>query len=707
MNVPFSPPPEPLFGKRRPPVILQSEAAECGLACLAMAASYHGRETDLNTLRRRFSISMKGVTLKTIMLMAGRLGLSGRALRLEPESLKDLRTPAILHWDMNHFVVLADADGKSATVNDPASGERQYSLAELSKHFTGIALELTPTEDFEPAKERTRLPLSRLVGRIEGAWRSVAQALLLSLLLQVFVLVGPFYMQLAVDEAVARGDSSLMAALAIGFALLAVLRFAADWLRSLVLLHFASHLNFKLGANLFHHLVRLPLDWFEKRHVGDLISRFGSTLPIRNLIAEGAVAAAVDGLMAVLTLTMLFVYSPTLALVVLGAFLLATALRLGSFKMLRRREEDAIVALAREQSLFVETARAIQSLKLFGKEAERERLWQNRHAQVIARRARLGRMQAVLRAAAELIQGLELVIVIYLAALAAMAGGFTIGMIFAFVAYRQQFTDKGTKLLEAAIQYRMLDLHLDRIGDIALAEREAGVEPEGLIEHEVKGAIEVRGVTYRYADTEPAVLEGVDFKAEPGEFVAIAGPSGGGKTTLLKVMLGLFRPEAGEVLVDGIPLTRIGAATFRARIGAVMQDDQLLSGSIADNICMFDPDLDIGWMRECARAAGVDDEIMAMPMNYNSLVGDMGAALSGGQRQRVLLARALYRRPAILFMDEGTSHLDIDKEREVNAALARLSITRIVIAHRPETIRSADRVVELRNGKLLPAQELD
>ncbi|HWH21836.1 MAG TPA: peptidase domain-containing ABC transporter [Allosphingosinicella sp.] len=689
--------------RSKAPVILQTEAAECGLACLAMAASYHGHETDLGSLRRRFSISMKGVTLKTIMLMAERLGMSGRALRLEPEQLKELRTPAILHWDMNHFVVLTGANARSATIHDPALGARRYGIEEVSRHFTGVALELTPTDSFEPVQEKAKLPLSRLVGRIEGGWRSIGQALLLSLLLQVFVLLGPFYMQLAVDDAVARSDRSLLGALAIGFGMLAVLRFGATWLRTLVLLHFASLLNFKMGANLFHHLVRLPLDWFEKRHIGDLVSRFGSTMPIRNLIAEGAVAAAVDGLMAVLTLAMLFLYSPTLALVVLGGFLVYAALRLGTFKALRRREEDAIVASALEQSSFIETARAIQGLKLFGLEGARERTWQNRHAEVIAQRAKVAKLQGVLRAAVELISGIELVIVVYLAALAAMAGSFTIGMIFAFVAYRQQFTEKATKLLETAIQYRMLNLHLERIGDISLAEREEGIEPQGLIEHEVKGGLEARELVYRFADSEPAVLSGASLKVEPGEFLAITGPSGGGKTTLLKVMLGLFRPESGELLADGVPMRRIGAGTFRAQIGAVMQDDHLLAGSIADNICLFDQDLDIGWMRECARIAGVDEEIMAMPMNYNTLVGDMGAALSGGQRQRVLLARALYRRPKILFMDEGTSHLDVAKEKEVNAALAGLKITRIVIAHRPETIRAADRAVELRDGKLFPA----
>jgi ATP-binding cassette subfamily B protein RaxB len=276
----------------------------------------------------------------------------------------------------------------------------------------------------------------------------------------------------------------------------------------------------------------------------------------------------------------------------------------------------------------------------------------------------------------------------------------TVGMLIAFMAWKQQFLDKATKLIETGFDYRMLDLHLERIADIALADREVDHEREGLIERPIRGAVELRGVRFRYAETEPEVLDGVDFKIEPGEFVAITGPSGGGKTTLLKVMLGLFKASAGEVLIDGVPLDHFGTQAFRAQVGVVMQDDHLLSGSLADNICFFDSQLDLERMRSCAIMAGIDDEIMAMPMNYNTLVGDMGTTLSGGQRQRLLLARALYRQPRILFMDEGTSNLDVNKERQVNRALASLNITRIVIAHRPETIRAADRIVALEGGRL-------
>jgi ATP-binding cassette subfamily B protein RaxB len=288
-----------------------------------------------------------------------------------------------------------------------------------------------------------------------------------------------------------------------------------------------------------------------------------------------------------------------------------------------------------------------------------------------------------------------------------MGNELTIGMLYAFMAYKDQFLSKATNLIETGIQYRMLDLHLDRLSDIALAEREQDRHGESLIAREVKGAVELKGVSFRYADTEPEVLSGVNLKVEAGEFVAVTGPSGGGKTTLLKIMLGLFKPLEGTVLIDGTPIAHVGTRAFRQQVGVVMQDDQLLSGSIAENICFFDASLDLDWMRACADVGGIDAEIMAMPMNYNTLIGDMGTTLSGGQRQRVLLARALYRRPRILFMDEGTSSLDLDKEREVNRALAELKITRIVIAHRPETIRAADRIVVLREGRVSPPMDGD
>jgi ATP-binding cassette, subfamily B, bacterial CvaB/MchF/RaxB len=691
------------FGGPRLPVILQSEAAECGLACLAMIATYHGRDVDLVALRRLFSISMKGTTLRDVLRMGQRLGMTGRGLRLEPEQLKAIRTPCILHWDMNHFVVLKQVRGNRVVVHDPAAGLRTYTLDQVGRHFTGVALELTPTTSFEKKRDRSRLGLTALWGRMAGLGRALAQALLLSAILQIVVLAGPFYMQIAVDEAVLKSDDGLLTALALGFGLLLLISVGAEWLRSHVLLFLGGALNFQMGANLFHHLVRLPLDWFEKRHIGDLVSRFRSTEPIENLVSGGLVAVLVDGAMAVLTLAMILLYSPKLAGVVFVALALYALLRLALFRTVRQQQEEVIDAVAKEQTTFIETARAIQSIKIFGREMDREALWQNRNAEAINRTIRQGRFAIGFGTANQLIYGLENILVVYLGARSVLAGEMTIGMLYAFMAYKGQFLDKATKLIEAGIQFKMLDLHLHRLSDIALAQREPGLEREGLVPRSLKGGIALQDVSYRYAELEPDVLAGLSLTIEPGEFVAITGPSGGGKTTLLKVMLGLFKPRTGQVLIDAVPLDHFGLQAFRSQVGVVMQDDHLLSGSIAENISFFDARLDLDWMRQCASMAGIDDEIMAMPMNYDTLIGDMGTALSGGQRQRVLLARALYRRPRVLFMDEGTSSLDLEKEREVNRALSELKMTRVVIAHRPETIRAADRILIFRDGRLMDA----
>jgi ATP-binding cassette, subfamily B, bacterial CvaB/MchF/RaxB len=467
---------------------------------------------------------------------------------------------------------------------------------------------------------------------------------------------------------------------------------ATKALRSLTTLTLQNTLHFAMGSRLFHHLIRLPLTYFEKRHIGDILSRFVSLEPIRNIIAEGLITGVIDGVMGIATLTVIFIYSPLLGGVVGLAFLLYLALRLALYKQFRERSEATIRSKAQENSTLIETLRAIQSLKLFNRENERESQWLNRYAGVINATVRLGRAKILFTTLNEAIFGLENIVTIYIAVWIALSGQLTIGMIFAIVAYKRNFMEKTVSLIEKLLDYRVLELHLERLSDIALSTPERGHDQPRGYARSILGRIEVRNVWFRYAETEPFVLEDVSFTVEPGALVTIMGPSGGGKTTLVKIMLGLLEPTSGEVLIDSIPLSTIGAQTYREQVGAVMQEDQLLSGSIADNICFFDPEYDQDRMIECARLAGLHDEIMAMPMTYNSLIGDMGSSLSGGQKQRVLLARALYRQPKLLFLDEGTAHLDTEKEREVNENLRRLAMTRVNIAHRPGLSAAANQV---------------
>jgi ATP-binding cassette, subfamily B, bacterial CvaB/MchF/RaxB len=596
---------------------------------------------------------------------------------------------------MVHFVVLKACKKNGIVVHDPAAGEKWFPIAEVSRHFTGVVLELSPTEGFCRTDERVRLPFSVFFSGLSENTHALIQILVLSVVTEILILAAPFYMQLTVDEVIARGDVDFLLVLGLGFGLLLLIKVASTATRSFIVLILQNTLSFQIGARLFHHLVRLPLSFFEKRHIGDILSRFNSIEPIRNMLAEGLITGLIDGLMSVLMLALMFTYSVQLGCVVLFAFALYAALRLALFRMFRQRNEAAIHSKADENSTFIETVRAVQSLKLLNRENERESQWLNRYAAYVNANVRLGRAKISFKAMNDAIFGLENVITIYLAARLALGNLMTVGMIFAFVSYKLQFAERTALLIEKLVDLRILGLHLERLADIALTPLERGHDQDLSYVRPIHGSIELRNVCFRYAEAEPLVLNNVNLFVAPGQFVTIMGHSGCGKTTLVKIMLGLLEPTSGEVLIDGIPLGQIGPRVYREHIGAVMQEDQLLSGSIADNICFFETTFDRQWMIECAQFAGIHDDIMAMPMSYNSLIGDMGSSLSSGQKQRVLLARALYRRPKILFLDEGTAHLDTEKEKEINANLQHLNMTRVSIAHRPEIAHGADVIIRL------------
>jgi ATP-binding cassette subfamily B protein RaxB len=695
--------PELRFGSRaRLPVFLQTEAAECGLASLGMVACFHGHRVDLAGLRRRFTVSLKGATLAFLMQAAERLDLAPRPLKLELEELPKLRAPCILHWDLNHFVVLKSAAGRGAVIHDPARGERRLALAEISRHFTGVALELAPTSRFQPRDERRRLRLRDLMGRVVGLKRSLAQVLVLALALQAISIVTPFYMQWAIDGAVVSADRDLLTVLGLGFLLLAVVQVALTTLRSWVVLYLGTTLNLQWLANVFSHLLRLPVGWFEKRHLGDVVSRFGAVNAIQRTLTSSFVEAIIDGAMAAATFAMMVVYSPSLAALAVAAVAAYGGLRWAFYDPLRRATEEHIVHTARQQSHFLETVRGVQSIKLFGREGERRARWLNLVVDAMNQEVATQRLGLGFRGANGLVFGLERVAIVWLGCLLVLDSAFSVGMLFAFMSYKDQFSSRVAGLVDKMIELRMLGLQGERLADIVLAAPEPESPAAPL--DDIEASLEVRGASFRYSDTEPLVLLNCSFAVAPGECVAIVGASGGGKTTLVKLMLGLLAPTDGKVLAGGIDIQKLGIDRYRKLVGTVMQDDQLFAGSIADNISFFDPAADPASIERHARMASVHDDIVAMPMGYNTLIGDMGAALSGGQKQRLLLARALYKQPRILFLDEATSALDVQKERAVNDAVRSLRLTRIIIAHRPETIASAERVIVLQGGRV--AQDL-
>ncbi|MFZ3481902.1 peptidase domain-containing ABC transporter [Sphingomonas sp. 3-13AW] len=690
-----------MMPSRRMRLIRQSEVTECGLACLAMVANRWGYDLDLPALRRRFGVSSRGITLRTMMQSADALGLSPRALKIAPGAgvlagLSGLQTPAILHWDLDHFVVVEKVEKKRAYILDPAIGAGWYDEASLSKRVTGVALELRPSANFQPEKDRAPLAMRQLWSGSSGFRRSLLQVALLSFVLQAHVLASPYFLQLAVDQALPSFDADLLTVLALGFGLFAVISSVAYLLRSFVLLSSGTSLSFGISSNVARRLLRLPIGWFEKRTVGDILSRFQSVQPIQRFLTDTAAATLIDGLLALLTLILMVVYSPLLTLIPVTALLAYAGVRWLFFSSERSAANQRIVAQGREQSTMIESLRGIVTLRLAGRETMRHAAWQNKLSESLGSAYAYDRIRAWQMSAGNLISSIEIVAVVWLAVSGAIAGGFTTGMIFAFLAYRLQFSTATRSLIDQSVAYKMLGLHLDRLSDIALQDEDPGfAEPDAPIEF--KGGVCLKGVTYRYGVNDPFVLRGINLEIDPGEHVAITGASGGGKTTLTKILLGLIEPTDGQVLIDGIPLARYGRRSFREQVGAVLQDDVLFAGTIAENVSAFDV-LDTERMWEALRGAAIADDVRAMPMKHLTLVGDMGSSLSGGQRQRILLARALYRKPRLLVMDEGTAHLDMEHEKAVNAAISAMGITRIVIAHRKETIEAADRVVVVGDG---------
>lgn len=687
-------------GRRRLPVIRAAEGAECGLACIAMIGRYHGHDIDLNGLRQRFSLSLTGATLRNLMQLSEQLSLSSRALRVGLNALQDDRLPAILHWDLNHFVVLKSFDGKRAIIHDPSRGARTLSHEEFSNHFTGVVLEIAPSTGFEKVRARIPVRLSMLWSRTQGFGQAIAQVLVLSLVFQIATFILPFHLQLVVDEAIGRADRDLLTVLALGFGALTVLHMGLEALRNWILRLLGSMMSFQVVGNIVRHLLRLPVSFFEKRHVGDIISRIESTTAIQDALTRGMISALVHGVMAVIAAFILFLYSPLLAVVVIAALVIVLALGFAFYPATRAATEAGLVAMAAEQSNLIETIRAMSTIKLMGGEVEREGKWRNRYASVINSSVRLGRLEISLAFLQNAIIGIQSVLVIYLGAKMVLdAQGFSVGMLFAFMSFRQTFSDRALSLIGELIHFRLLKLHLERLGDIVTSEPDIAPGVSAAPEIKVLGKIEARRISFRYGMASPLILDNMSLTIQPGEFVAITGASGGGKTTFAKLILGLNRPESGEILLDGQLATPELWRDWRSQVGVVAQDDQLLSGSIADNIAFFDPDMNMEQIVTAATAARVHDNIMRMPMQYLSLVGDMGSALSGGQRQRVLLARALYRQPRLLLLDEGTANLDEEVEAEIADLIAALPITRIAIAHRPALIQKAHRILRFSEGQ--------
>jgi ATP-binding cassette subfamily B protein RaxB len=685
----------------------QSESAECGLVCLAYASSRLGCDVDLPSLRRRFSVSVRGLNLRQLSEIAASMDMHGRAVRCELEELGQLKLPAVLHWKLKHFVVLDKVAAGYIVVHDPSKGRTKVSMAEVSKQFSGVALELSQAPGFKPKRQSSPLSIWAWIRFSPELFSGLGQTLLLSIMLQAYVVASPFYMQLAIDQAALKGDVDLLTTLALGFGMFGLFNLGASWLRSLAMQQVAAHMSWDMSLRLLRHLIRLPLDWFQKRRLADTISRFDAINPIRDLVSGSLIASVIDGALAVTTLCMMFVFAWPLAVAVLLGILCYAVVRLATLSESMRLGSANLGAQITENGKRIELIKAIQTVKVMAGETHQEAQWSDKYASVIKKRLASGNFQLSIQAAQTFFDVLISTLTIYLGARSIINHQMTVGLLYAFMSYKGQFTSAVVSVIEQAIQWKLSDIYSYRLADIVLTPKEEGIDLIETSLPDIVGKIEIENLGFRYAPYEPFVFKGLNLTVEAGDFIAIVGASGAGKSTLLKILCGLYQPTFGEVRLDDRPLAAWGPKKLRGACGVVMQDDELLSGTIAENVAFFDEFIDMDRVWRALEAAALKTDVLAMPMKADTVVGDMGNSLSGGQKQRVLIARALYKQPMILFFDEATSHLDVRTEAIINDSLRKLKITRVVIAHRQETIRAADHIFDIHRGALvtLPAHE--
>jgi ATP-binding cassette, subfamily B, bacterial CvaB/MchF/RaxB len=682
----------------RVPVILQGEISECALASLAMVAGAWGLKADLAAFRSKVAATPRGVNLRTLMNLAAGIGLAARPVRIGLQRLGDLKLPAILHWNMDHFVVLERVKGNEATIVDPARGRIRVPLDSMSPHFTGIAVEFTPTDSFRPGVMRLS-PSFRKAWVDDRGLRSSAFAMLwLTMLLQVTIVALPFAYRSVIDRAGGHFSDPHMLWITCGIALMMIVQAGSAWSRGVVVTRVGSIFVHRVSTRIVARLFSLPVAFFQRQMLGDILSRVRSVDTIRRFVTDQAAPLVIDLVVGSLTAALMIAFSPHLAFIVIIGLTIELGVRLMGMPRQRQLSEDLLEAEGKELSRLLESMRAIQAIKLAGREAQRFAVWENELVRVLNANTRLNRQRTTIGTIASAASALEWAAVL---AVGVMGVGFppvTTGVLFGFLAYRGVFRERLSTVTDSIWSLQLVGVHLRRLDDLMLTEAEP--QGGGCSQVEGPGHLELRNISFRYAATEPLVLDNVSLDIPAGACVAIVGPSGSGKSTLIKLLLGIETPQEGSIFLDGVPIDQVHRQVWRERFGTVMQDDTLLAGSISENIAFFDPRIDMDKVRAAAGAAAIHNEIEAMPMDYGTLVGDMGVQVSGGQRQRILIARALYREPGLILFDEGTANLDAESEGKISAVLAKLAPTRIIVAHRSHLLSVSDIVYEVRDGRV-------
>ena len=695
---------------KRVPVTLQMSAADCGAACLSMIAGYWGERIPVAACQRLMGGGQNGVTALMIVRAAQELGLTVQAYRHTLKGLDTAVLPAIIHWQGVHFVVLESWSARKATIIDPALGRRTLSHEEFAARYSGVTLTFEPapafaakiaahTADAPPptwrryAQRALNVPGSRaLLGQLLGA----------SLLLQLAGLILPIATWLVVERILPVNGEPPLLLFGVGMAVALLAQTAVFYARSLLVVRFQQRLDSHLMPDFLAHLLTLPYDFFQQRTSGDLIARLEGNAVVRQMISSGVLGGLLDGSLALLYLFILYAQAPLFGLVVtgmaVGQFLLLvrTAVRVHEYSQV------ALATRAEEDGFAVQVLRGIESIKAAGTESWLFAQWHSRFTATLQADVRRDRYVAGINSLLQLLTNAAPLLLLWIGVGAVNTGQLTLGQMLGLVVLASSSLVPLGSLAHYINQVQQIWAYLERLADVWDTPAEEVVMDE--TEQEplaLQGGLEVSNLTFSYTQDGAFGLTDLSFAIASGEKIGIVGPTGAGKSTLVRLLLGLYRPQAGRILFDGQPLEELGMARVRRAVGVVLQDSFIISGTIRENIALHQPDMPLSQVEEAARQAALHEEIMRLPMGYETRVGEGGSGLSGGQRQRLALARALATCPSLLILDEATSHLDGISEGKIKQALDSLPITRLIIAHRLGSVQDADRILVLDGGRLV------